>query len=411
MSSAPTTYVLGGYQTDFARNLAKEGVGIYELLEEAVCGALEETGVAAEDVEVAHVGNLAAELFCGQAQLGGMVAAVHPAFASLPTARHEAACASGSVAALAAMADIEAGRYDVALVVGAELMRNVDAQTAAEHLGSAAWAGREAQDARFPWPALFSEIADAYADRWGLEYEHLARIAEVNFSNASRNPNAQARGWQFEPGDFAADDEANPVIEGRLRKQDCGRITDGASAVLLAGAGYASEFARRAGTSLDALPSVRGWGHRTAPMLLEDKLRLSEGSPYLFTHLREAITDAYDRAAIGGPEQLDLIETHDCFTITEYAALDHFGLTQPGASWQAVEEGVIERDGKLPVNPSGGLIGLGHPVGATGVRMMLDASKQVTGTAGEYQVDGARTAATLNVGGSCTTVVSFVIAA
>ena len=411
MTPATDTYILGGYQTDFARNLAKEGVGIYELLEEAVCGALEETGVPAEDVEVAHVGNLAAELFCGQAQLGGMVATVHPAFASLPTARHEAACASGSVAALAAMADIEAGRYDVALVVGAELMRNVDAQTAAEHLGSAAWAGREARDARFPWPALFSEIADAYADRWGLEYEHLARIAEVNFSNASRNPNAQARGWKFAPGDFTADDEANPVIEGRLRKQDCGRITDGAAAVLLAGADYAREFARRAGTSLDGLPSIRGWGHRTAPMLLQDKLRLSEGSPYLFTHLREAITDAYDRAGVSGPEQLDLIETHDCFTITEYAALDHFGLTQPGASWQAVEEGVIERDGKLPVNPSGGLIGLGHPVGATGVRMLLDASKQVTGMAGEYQVDEARTAATLNVGGSCTTVVSFVIAA
>ena len=410
MSPPTTTYILGGYQTDFARNLAKEGVGIYELLEESVCGALEETSVPAQDIEVAHVGNLAAELFCGQAQLGGMVAAVHPAFASLPTARHEAACASGSVAALAAMADIEAGRYDVALVVGAELMRNVDAQTAAEHLGSAAWAGREAQDARFPWPALFSEIADAYADRWGLEYEHLARIAEVNFSNAARNPNAQARSWQFNAGDFAPDDEVNPVIEGRLRKQDCGRITDGAAAVVLAGESYARDFARRRGMSLEQLPSIRGWGHRTAPMLLADKLRLSEGSPYLFTHLREAITDAYRRAGIAGPEQLDLIETHDCFTITEYAALDHFGLTDPGASWQAVEEGVIDRDGSLPVNPSGGLIGLGHPVGATGVRMLLDTSKQVTGAAGEYQVDGAHTAATLNVGGSCTTVVSFVIA-
>ncbi len=410
MSPPPATYILGGYQTDFARNLAKEGAGIYELLEESVCGALEETSVPAQDVEVAHVGNLAAELFCGQAQLGGMVAAIHPAFASLPTARHEAACASGSVAALAAMADIEAGRYDVSLVVGAELMRNVDAQTAAEHLGSAAWAGREAQDARFPWPALFSEIADAYADRWGLEYEHLARIAEVNFANAARNPNAQARGWRFAPGDFAPDDEVNPVIEGRLRKQDCGRITDGAAAVVLAGENYAREYARRRGMSLEQLPTIRGWGHRTAPMLLADKLRLSEGSPYLFTHLREAITDAYRRAGIAGPEQLDLIETHDCFTITEYAALDHFGLTEPGASWRAVEEGVIDRDGRLPVNPSGGLIGLGHPVGATGVRMLLDTSKQVTGNAGEYQVDGARTAATLNVGGSCTTVVSFVIA-
>ncbi len=409
LASPPPTYLLGGYQTDFARNLAKEGVGIYGLLEEAVLGALEETGVPADDVDVAHVGNLAAELFCGQAQLGGMVAAVHPSFASLPTARHEAACASGSVAALAAMADLEAGRYDLALVVGAELMRNVDAQTAAEHLGSAAWAGREAADARFPWPALFSEIADAYAARWGLEHEHLARIAELNMANAGRNPNAQARSWQFEPGAFQADDDVNPVIEGRLRKQDCGRITDGAAAVLLASPSYAERFASSSGMPIEAIPTIRGWGHRTAPMLLEDKLRASDGSPYLFSHLRTAILDAYGRAGISGVDDLDLVETHDCFTITEYAALDHLGVTEPGAAWQAIEEGVIEPGGRLPVNPSGGLIGLGHPVGATGVRMLLDAARQVSGTAGGYQVDGARMAATLNVGGSCTTVVSFVV--
>ena len=407
-SPAPT-YILGGYQTDFARNVTKEGGDVYSLLEEAVLGALEETQVPAADVDVAHVGNLAAELFCGQAQLGGMVAAIDPALGTLPTARHEAACASGSVAALAAMAELEAGRYDVALVVGIELMRNVDAQTAAEHLGSAAWNGREATDARFPWPALFSEIADAYAERWGLEYEHLGRIAELNFANASRNPHAQAREWEFERRAFTEDDGVNPVIEGRLRKQDCGRITDGAAAVVLASPRYAAAHAGRAGRALDDLPAIRGWGHRTAPMLLADKLARSAGSPYLFAHLREAITDAYGRAGIAGPHDLDLIETHDCFTITEYTALDHFGLTEPGESWKAIEEGVIEPGGALPVNPSGGLIGLGHPVGATGVRMLLDTARQVSGTASDYQVDGARTAATLNVGGSCTTVVSFVV--
>ena len=130
---------------------------------------------------------------------------------------------------------------------------------------------------------------------------------------------------------------------------------------------------------------------------------------YLFPHLRSAIEDAYRRAGVGGPDDLDAVETHDCFTITEYAALDHFGITPPGQSWRAVEEGVIEPDGKLPVNPSGGLIGLGHPVGATGVRMLLDAAKQVTGGAGSYQVEGAQRVATLNIGGSCTTVVSLVV--
>ncbi|MHB8671026.1 MAG: acetyl-CoA acetyltransferase, partial [Acidimicrobiales bacterium] len=403
------TFVLGGFQTDFAENWTTAGKGIYELMAAAVEGCLEETGVPAGDVEVAHVGNLAGELFCGQAQLGGMVATIDPAFSSLPTARHEAACASGSVAALAAMAELEAGRYDCALVVGVELMRNVSAQEAAEHLGSAAWAGKEALDARFPWPSLFSEIADAYAERYGLDYPYLARIAEINFDNAKRNPNAQSRTWSFGPNSFTEDDDLNPRIEGRLRKQDCGRITDGAAAVILASPRYAAEHARRRGTSIEDLPRISGWGHRTAPMLLADKLRLSEGSPFLFPHLRTAIEDSYRRAGISGPDDLDAIETHDCFTITEYAALDHFGLTPPGQSWRALDEGVIEADGKLPVNPSGGLIGLGHPVGATGVRMLLDAAKQVTGGAGPYQVEGARRVATLNIGGSCTTVVSLVL--
>ncbi|MEY2433538.1 MAG: acetyl-CoA C-acetyltransferase [Acidimicrobiaceae bacterium] len=407
--TAPDVFVLGGAQTDFARNWTATGGSLFELLSDAVLGALDATGVAATDIDVAHVGNLAAELFCGQAQLGGMVATIDPAFAELPTARHEAACASGSVATLAAMADLQAGNYDCALVVGVELMRNVDGQTAAEHLGSAAWVGREATDATFPWPYLFSEIADVYGDRYGLDYPHLARIAELNFDNATRNPNAQSRDWRFGTDSFTEDDELNPVIEGRLRKQDCGRITDGAAAVVLASPRFAAEHARRRGRSLDDFAVIKGWGHRTAPMLLADKLHRSAASAYVFPHLRRAITEAYARAGISGPDDLDAIETHDCFTITEYAAIDHFGITDPGESWKAIEEGTIDPKGRLPVNPSGGLIGLGHPVGATGVRMLLDATKQVTDTAGDYQVPDAHTVATLNIGGSCTTVVSFIV--
>ena len=115
------------------------------------------------------------------------------------------------------------------------------------------------------------------------------------------------------------------------------------------------------------------------------------------------MTDAFRRAEIPGVGALDGIETHDCFSMTEYMAIDHFGITEPGESWKAVEDGELERDGAIPVNPSGGLIGVGHPVGATGVRMLLDAARQVTGQAGEYQVEGARTFATLNIGGSLTT--------
>jgi len=125
--------------------------------------------------------------------------------------------------------------------------------------------------------------------------------------------------------------------------------------------------------------------------------------------VRQAIQDAFRRASIADAFALDGIETHDCFTTTEYMAIDHFGITPPGQSWQAIEDGTIAADGRLPVNPSGGLIGAGHPVGATGVRMVLDAARQVSGTAGATQVEGARRFGTLNIGGSATTVVSFVV--
>ncbi|WP_246218632.1 thiolase C-terminal domain-containing protein [Parasphingorhabdus halotolerans] len=144
-------------------------------------------------------------------------------------------------------------------------------------------------------------------------------------------------------------------------------------------------------------------------MLMKTKLVDSASDDYVLPWTRKAITDAYRRAGIAGPEQLDVIETHDCFSVTEYMAIEHFGVTAPGEAWKAIEQGVIAFDGRLPVNPSGGLIGMGHPVGATGVRMMLDASKQVTGNAGDYQVEGAATVGTFNVGGSGTTNCAFVV--
>ena len=119
--------------------------------------------------------------------------------------------------------------------------------------------------------------------------------------------------------------------------------------------------------------------------------------------------DAFERSGLSGVEQVQAIETHDCFTTSEYMAIDHFGLTKPGESWKAVEEGVIEIGGKCAINPSGGLIGAGHPVGATGARQLLDAYRQVTDQAGDYQVAGARRVATLNIGGSGTTTVVHVV--
>ena len=404
-------YLLGGHQTDFKRSFAREGKTIFDMMTESVEGAMKSTGIEPEEIEVAHIGNFVAELFCGQGQLGGLFAAIHPRFSGLPASRHEGACASGSLAALAAQADIKAGHYDLACVLGVEMMRNATAQEAADHLAAAAWIGREGQEAQWMWPWMFAKLVEEYDRRYGLKHEHLAGIAKVNFANARRNPNAQTREWKLDEANFGTDDDANPPIEGNIRKQDCGQITDGGACVFLASERYATDWAVRRGVKLDDVPYLKGWGHRTATMRLEDKLKEAGNAPYVMPHVRGAITDAYKRAGIAGPEALDAIETHDCFTTTEYMAIDHFGITKPGESWKAVEEGTIALDGDLPINPSGGLIGLGHPVGCSGVRMLLDAWKQTTGNAGAYQVEGARQVQTLNIGGSGTTTVSFVVAA
>ena len=373
-------YILGGAQSDFARNWAREGVDLASGFSDVVLAGLEATGLEPKDVECGHVGNFVAELFAGQGLLGGFFGLVHPDFDGLPTARHEAACASGGVAILAAAAESEAGRYDLACVVGIELMRNVSGLVAAQNLGAAAYVGQEFEDATYLWPRAFSDLGEEYDRRYGLNTAHLA-----------------------------ANDAANPVIEGMIRKLDCGQVTDGAAVIFLASPARAAEYAKKRGVALDSLPRIRGWGHRSAPISYARKIHDSEGRDYVFPQVRRAIEDARRRAGIADIAQLDAVETHDCFTTTEYMAIDHLGLTAPGEAWKAVEDGSIEMGGRLPINPSGGLIGLGHPVGATGVRMALDAFRQTTGTAGDYQVEGAKTVQTLNIGGSTTTTVSLVI--
>ena len=403
------TYILGGWQSDFSKNWARQGMDFADAFSEVVGEGLAAVDLEPRDIDTGHVGNFVGDLFAGQGLLGGFFGLVHPDFDGMPTSRHEAACASGSVSILAATAEIEAGRYDTACVVGIEMMRNVSGQQAAVNLGAAAWAGHEFEDATFLWPRAFSDLGEEYDRRYGLKYEHLMRIAEINFANARRNPNSQTRQWAFNDRSFTTDDEANPVVEGMIRKNDCGQVTDGSAVVFLASDAFAADYAQARGIPLESLARIKGWGHRSAPISYERKIRASEGQPYVFPQVRRAIEDARARAGITDIAQIDAVETHDCFTTTEYMAIEHLGLTAPGEAWKAIEAGDIEIGGKLPINASGGLIGVGHPVGATGVRMALDAVKQVTGQAGDYQVEGAKNVQTLNIGGSTTTTVSLLV--
>jgi len=394
-------WILGGYQSDFARNFTREGHDFADLTAEVVVNTLAAASVDAADIEVVHVANAFGEMFARQGHLGAMPASVNDGLWDTPASRHEAACASGSVATLAAISDLRSGAYRTALVVGVELEKTVPGDTAAQHLGAAAWTDHEGTEAKFMWPYMFDQVANEYDRRYGLDDSHLRAIAQLNFANARANPNAQTRDWTV-PDPLGADDD-NPVIEGRLRRFDCSQMTDGGAGIVLVTDQYLRDH-----PAAKPIGRIDGWGHRTVGLGLQQKLDRAANDPYVLPHVRSAVLDAFDRAHVT-LDDVDGFEVHDCFTPSEYLAIDHIGLTGPGESWKAIENNEIEIGGRLPINPSGGLIGGGHPVGASGVRMLVDAAKQVSGAAGDYQVEGAKTFGTMNFGGSTTTTVSFIV--
>jgi len=227
-------FIIGGAQTDFSVNWQRDGKEIADVLQGSFDRALNNCKIDLEEIQSAHIGNFVGELFCGQGQLGGLLVQMYPKLAGKPTVRHEAACASGSMAIMAAMREIEAGWYDLVAVSGVEMMRNVDGKKASEYLGAAAWVGHEVTTAMYPWVSLFSDIKNYYQERFGIKEEHLAAIAKTNYDNARRNKNGQTRNWELTDEYFNSNDTTNPIVEGSLRKSDCGRISDGSATIFLA---------------------------------------------------------------------------------------------------------------------------------------------------------------------------------
>lgn len=409
-------YILGGAQTDFERNWKKEGKGMVALLKEAIADGLAEAGLTFDDVRelngenrvACFVGNFIAEKYVDQGHLGAFLTEVDPAFYGVPSARYEAACASSSVAIDAAATKIRADEYDVAIVVGWELMKTVESRIGGDYLGRAAYYEKEGKGIDLPFPKLFGKLADEtlkkYPELDEKRYmDALARISVINYGNAKRNPLAQTRKWfmSYEQASTRGTD-TNPLVGGRLGVSDCSQVTDGAAVVVLCSERFMEE------REIEGKPIIKGYGHRTAPMLFEKKIADNERSEYTLPWTRQACLDAYKRAGLTA-EDIDVFETHDCFTSSEYAAISAFGLTEPGKEYEAVESGLIAFDGDKPINPSGGLIGCGHPVGASGARMFLDLYKQVTGTAGGYQVNGVKNGMMLNIGGSATTNYVYIV--
>lgn len=405
-------YIVGGAQTDFERNWKKEGKGMVALLKEALADGLSNAGLSFEDIKILNkenrvacfVGNFIAEKYIEQGHLGAFLTEVDSAFYGVPSARYEAACASSSVAIDAASTKIRAEEYDVAIVVGWELMKTVDSTIGGDFLGRAAYYEKECKGIELPFPKLFGMLADEtlkkYPDLDESRYmDSLARISVINYNNAKRNPLAQTRKWfmSYEQASMRGT-ETNPLVGGRLGISDCSQVTDGAAVVVLCSERFLKERGYK------NKPIIKGYGHRTAPLLFEKKLKDNEASDYILPWTRQAVVDAYQRSGLT-VNDIDVFETHDCFTSSEYAAISSFGLTEPGKEYEAVETGVVEKR----INPSGGLIGCGHPVGASGARMLLDLYKQVTSTAKGYQIADAKNAMMLNIGGSATTNYVFVV--
>lgn len=409
-------YVLGGAQTDFERNWKKEGKGMVALLKEAIVDGLGNASLGFDDVKklnfenrvACFIGNFIAEKYVDQGHLGAFLTEVDEAFYGVPSARYEAACASSSVAIDAAATKIRAGEYDVAVVVGWELMKTVDSQIGGDYLGRAAYYEKEGKGISLPFPKLFGKLVNETLKKYpGLDEKRymdaLATISVNNYENAKRNPLAQTRKWfmSYEQA-CERDTETNPLVGGKLAVSDCSQVTDGAVVVILCSEGFIKE------KGYTDKPIIKGYGHRVAPILFDKKVLESKESPYILPWTRQACLDAYRRSGLT-VDDIDVFETHDCFTSSEYAAISAFGLTVPGKEYEAVESGVIAFNGQKPINPSGGLIGCGHPVGASGARMLLDLYKQVTGTAGDYQISNAKNGMMLNIGGSATTNYVFIL--
>lgn len=381
----------------------RENPTLRQLLDEAVAGALADTGVDPATVDRLYVGNFVGELFVNQGHLGSALAGSHPAFAGKPAARLEGACASGGLAVLAGLDAIAAGA-DTVLVAGVEVQTTQSARVGADYLARAADYDRQRGIDDFTFPALFAQRIKAAHDAWGLSHEDLAHFAVKAYANANKNPLAHmaARQASFDWARQASD--KNPAFLGNedlrpwLKISDCSQVSDGASAIFLVSEAGLAALGK---TEADAV-EVMGRGHAVAS-LYED------GNPTQLPTVKAAVHQAYAEAGVG-VDDMDVAEIHDCFTVAELLSYDALGLCSAKDAAKLCADGATAIDGKLAVNTGGGLVGFGHPVGATGVKQVLEVFRQMKGLCGDYQVPAQPTwGITANMGGDDKTVVSLAL--
>lgn len=355
---------------------------IESLLGAVAKDALADAGVDDDDVDAAYVGMLNVG-FSRQDFPAPLLLQSNSGLRFKPVTRVENACATGSAALHAGMNFIKAGEGRIVLVAGVEKMSEVPTAQAGDNLRCCSYRPEEA-DTAGGFAGIFAGIAEQYFKTYGDKSAALARIAAKNHANAMGNPFAQMRrdlGFEF----CNTVSDKNPYVVPPLRRTDCAPISDGAAAIVLADMNTA--LAMRTAVAFRAAHQIT------------DFMPLSRRDPIWF----EAANMAWIRALKSARLSLDdlsLVEVHDCFTIAELLAYEAMGLTPRGEGARAIDEGWVQKDGILPINPSGGLKAKGHPIGATGISMHALAAMQLTGTAGGMQIPNARLAGVFNMGGS-----------
>lgn len=374
-----TPALIGWAHTRFGKSPHPD---VEALIAEVAPAALDHAGVAAADVDAIYVGVYNNGL-SRQGFEAGLVGVGTPELARTSATHVENACATGSAALFAALDHVQAGRGRVALVIGAEKMTGLDGIDINDVLLSGCHRRSESDAGSFA--GIFGMLAAEYAERFGDHREALARIAAKNHRNGVRNPYAHMRkdlGVEF----CATESERNPMVAAPLLRSDCSLVSDGAAAVVVADATVARSAPRAV--------SIRGRSHVNDPLPIaarRDRL--------FFDGAAAAFRGALDEAGITLSD-LDLLETHDCFTQAELMQYEAFGLAPQGKGALVLAAGSTERDGVLPTNVSGGLKAKGHPLGATGVSQHVMAAMQLTGEAGDMQLGQVDRAAVFNMGGA-----------
>jgi acetyl-CoA C-acetyltransferase len=374
-----TACIVGWAHTPFGR---LEAETVESLITRVATEALADAGVDAPDVDEIVLGHFNAG-FSAQDFTASLVLQAAPTLRFKPATRVENACATGSAAVHQGLKAIRAGSSRIVLVVGVEQMTTTPAADIGRNLLKASYVREEgAIDGGFA--GIFGQIAARYFQRHGDQSDALARIAAKNHKNGVANPYAQIRkdlGYEF----CRIESEKNPRVAGPLKRTDCSLVSDGAAAIVLADVETALRLSKA--VVFRAAEHVQDF----LPMARRDVLK--------FEGCAEAWRRALARSGVALAD-LSFVETHDCFTIAELIEYEAMGLVPEGQGARAIQEGLVEKDGRLPINPSGGLKAKGHPIGATGVSMHALTAMQLTGTAGGMQIENARLGGIFNMGGT-----------